>query len=184
MSQRLEGPPSQCVAGDTVTFVVRAFTAGDGTVVSATGAWTCTWRINGVVVATATSATDGSDWVVTLTAAQSAALHPGGSATHTLLFTHASLGRRSIGLPTLTIAPNPEAQTAGQGQPQLERVRQAALDALAAGFEGGGIRQYMIGDEQYLFTSPDDCWKTIRRCDLELSKLRGGSRGMVFAFTR
>jgi hypothetical protein len=180
------GPPAAFVAGDTVRFTVSSFVHEVLGPINAAEGWTCSWRLNGakVVAVEGTGTADG--WSIVLPSDPSSRLHPGGTVPSVLLFTHATFGRLTHSQSAVVVTADPAQVAPGDGLSVWARIRNAAVDALAKGFEGGSVRQYMIGDEQYLFNSPADCWKTIRMCDLELAKLASSSRGLgkVFAFTR
>jgi hypothetical protein len=171
--------PSAFAAGHTVAWY-HAVAESD---FAAGGAYALTVRLAGPSVLTVTATVDGSAWLCTITAAQSAALTPGTYQWEA----NAESGalRYAVDSGTLTVQPSLVTASAGslvshaaQSLPLLEaQYRDLAAVKLAS---------YTIGQREAAYNKLAEIRAEIAACKREIARERNGGKlqPMTFGFTR
>jgi hypothetical protein len=140
--------PSFITAGDTATWSDIAFQDGLGNNVSGID-YSLTYSFRGPATALdLTGASQGTGWLFTMSATQSAALNAGAASTIWYWGAYATKGsvRLTAGDGTLVVKPNLAAlNTVFDGSSQAEKILSAIQAEIAARITGGATVEYTIG---------------------------------------
>lgn len=172
----LTAVPTVITAGDsyTLTLTASAYPASAG--------WALSLAVAGAAVQTWTSTASGDAHVLTLTAAQTAALTAGSY--QVLVRAIRSGVVDTIQTGTLTVQPNVFTAAAGDLRSYWEQLKVAAETALLNLMESNAPQMLTVMGRQTMFRSPQDCQRVIVMCEQRLAAQRGlapsGHIGVTF----
>lgn len=168
--------PSEIVAGDTIQWKKSLSSYPAGT-------WTLKYRlINSAGKFDITAVADGTDHLITITAAISAT-YTAGTYTWTAYVekgTEQSLERYTIGTGTLIVKPNLAAQTTGYDNRSHAKKVLDAIEALLAGKATADVMSYTIGGRSISKMPPQELikWRDIYKAEylreLKAEKIKQG----------
>lgn len=164
--------PSRLIAGDsyTITLTYADYPASAG--------WALALAVAGIDVQSWTSTASGDAHVLTLPAAETAALTAG---TYQMRLRASLSGTvETIATGALVVEADIGAAAPGELVSYWEGVKRDAQTALTLVLQGGGAQMVTILGRQTMFRSPDDLLRVIARCDHEIAKARNnGRRGQM-----
>lgn len=173
-------PPSTFAAGDTVVFT-QAARATDLGLASPAGGWSLTWmlrRTDGADGIDATTTDDGTQWTVTLTAAQSAALLPGEYRSLIRVRQASTIFTAQTGTCVVT----PDLSLAGEDVRTWEERTLAIVEGALNGTLEAGLKMYMIGGRQVMAMTPDELMRLRDRLRAVVDTQRTGTFGVPIRF--
>lgn len=170
----LTSVPTRLIAGDsyTITLSLADYPASAG--------WALSLAIAGVSVDTWTSAASGDAHVLTLPAAETAALGAG-TYQYRVRATNAGVVE-TLETGTLAVEADIGAATAGELASYWEALKTAAQTALTTLMDGGGVQMVTILGRQTMFRSPQDCLRIIAHCEARLTAERYRTFGTPIRF--
>lgn len=166
--------PATITAGDsyTLTLTYSDYPASAG--------WVLAFAVAGPSVDSWTSTASGDAHVLTLTAAETAALIPG--TYQTRLRAVRSGVVETIETGALTVAADLFAAQPGEYASYWESLKAAAESALTTLMSGGAVQMVTILGRQTMFRSPADCLKVIGVCESRIAAARSRTFGTPMRF--
>lgn len=170
----LTAVPTVITAGDsyTLTLTASAYPASAG--------WVLSLAVAGAAAQSWTSTASGDAHVLTLTAAQTAALTAGSYQVRVRAIRSGVVDTIQTG--TLTVQPNVFTAAAGDLRSEWEALKAAAHTALLNLMESNAPQMLTVMGRQTMFRSPDDILRVIALCDAKLSALKARTFGVPMRF--
>lgn len=140
--------PSEFFAGDTLTWRDKQTRDSLGNSIQSSD-WTLTYAVRGAVNLTLTASADGTGWITTATATQTATLNTGNAPVVVYWQAYVTKGsdRITLGSGQSNVKPNLSAQTAGfDGRSQAQKDLDAVTAEISARINGGSTIEYTIGN--------------------------------------
>lgn len=168
-----------------LTSVPPVLTAGDSYRLTlspsdypATAGWSLSLAVAGVDVKTWSSVASGTSHVLTLSAAETAAL---GAGTYQYRIRASKIGTaETIETGTLSVEADIGAAAPGERASYWEQLKTAAQTALTTLMSGGAVQMVTILGRQTMFRSPQDCLNVIAQCERRIAaEKRGAMFGKV-----
>lgn len=170
----LTAVPTVITAGDsyTLTLTASAYPASAG--------WALSLAVAGAAVQSWTSTASGDAHVLTLTAAQTAALTAGSYQVRVRAIRSGVVDTIQTG--TLTVQPDVFTAAAGGLRSYWEQLKVAAETALLTLMESNAPQMLTVMGRQTMFRSPQEIRDIIAECNGEIAKLRNNGRRTQMSF--
>lgn len=136
--------PSEFFAGDSLTWRDKQTRDSLGNTITSAD-WTLTYAVRGEVNLTLTASADGTGWITTATATQTATLNAG--TYYWQAYVTKGFDRITLGSGQCTVKPNLSRQAAGyDGRSQNQKDLDAVTAEISARVNGGSTIEYTIGN--------------------------------------